>query len=99
VLALYLWLLTISGWVEAWHLIAIQFFAGGLSSVAQSSRIALIPTLVPRDLLGQALAINSISFNLARFVGPAFAGIVIFWFGVATVFAINARSFLAFLFA
>lgn len=93
VLAVILWLLTIAGWVAAWHVVAIQFLAGALSSIAQSSRIALIPTLVPRDLLGQALAINSISFNLARFVGPAVAGALIATAGIGWTFFVNAASY------
>ena len=45
--------------------------------VAQPARLALIPTLVDRAALPSALAINSIVFNLARFIGPAIAGILI----------------------
>ena len=93
-IATILWILTIFGWVEAWHVIALQFLSGALSSIAQSSRIALIPTLVPRDLVGQAVAINSISFNLARFVGPALAGALIATAGIGWTFFANAVSYI-----
>jgi predicted MFS family arabinose efflux permease len=63
----------------------------------QPARLSLVPSLVPRADLPTAVAINSIVFNLARFVGPALAGVIILWVGVAAAFAVNAASFLAFL--
>jgi predicted MFS family arabinose efflux permease len=73
---------------------------GGLAGgVEQPARLALVPSLVPRPHLATAVAINSIVFNSARFIGPALAGPVIVWVGVATVFALNALSFAAFLLA
>jgi hypothetical protein len=56
----------------------------------------LIPTLVDRESLASALAINSVIFNLARFIGPALAGIVIAEIGIAAAFAANAVSYIAF---
>ena len=56
----------------------------------QPARLALVPSLVPRADLGAAVAINSVIFNLARFVGPMLAGLAILWSGVATAFAANA---------
>jgi predicted MFS family arabinose efflux permease len=56
----------------------------------------LIPTLVDRESLASALAINSVMFNLARFIGPALAGIVIAEIGIAAAFAANAVSYIAF---
>ena len=69
---------------------------GIASGVAQPSRLALIPTLVDRESLASALAINSVIFNLARFIGPALAGIVIAEIGIAAAFAANAVSYIAF---
>ncbi|MGH6915848.1 MAG: MFS transporter, partial [Geminicoccales bacterium] len=74
-------------------------FGGVVVGFNQPARLALAPSLVPRADLATAVAINSIVFNLARFIGPALAGVVIVWAGVGTVFALNALSFLAFLFA
>lgn len=93
-LAFGLWGLTFGGWVVAWHVVAMNFLWGVLSAIQQSSRIALVPSLVPRDLVGQALAINSVSFNLARFVGPAIAGALIAGTGIAWTFFANAVSYL-----
>ncbi|MBM3512309.1 MAG: MFS transporter [Alphaproteobacteria bacterium] len=99
VLAFGLWGLTIAGLVAAWHVIAMNFLWGVLSAIQQSSRIALVPSLVPRDLVGQALAINSVSFNLARFVGPALAGALIAGAGIAWTFFVNAVSYLPVIYA
>jgi predicted MFS family arabinose efflux permease len=73
---------------------------GGLvDGLVQPARLALVPSLVPRSALATAVAINSIVFNLARFAGPALAGLAIVWWDVSVVFALNAMSFLAFLLA
>ena len=63
----------------------------------QPARLALVPSLVPRADLGAAVAINSVIFNLARFVGPIFAGLAILWSGVAAAFAANALSYVVFM--
>ena len=73
-------------------LFALVLMLGIASGVAQPSRLALIPTLVDRE----ALAINSVIFNLARFIGPALAGVVIAEIGIAAAFAANAVSYIAF---
>ena len=77
-------------------LFALVLTLGIASGVAQPSRLALIPTLVDRESLASALAINSVMFNLARFIGPALAGIVIAEIGIAAAFAANAVSYIAF---
>ena len=77
-------------------LFALVLMLGIASGVAQPSRLALIPTLVGRESLASALAINSVVFNLARFIGPAMAGIVIADLGIAAAFAANAVSYIAF---
>jgi predicted MFS family arabinose efflux permease len=77
-------------------LFALVLMLGIASGVAQPSRLALIPTLVDRGSLASALAINSVIFNLARFIGPALAGIVIAEIGIAAAFAANAVSYIAF---
>jgi len=54
---------------------------------------ALIPELVPRELVAEAVALNAVAFNLARAVGPAIGGIVLARFGATTSFLLNAASF------
>ncbi len=97
--AMVLFVLTITGLITVELLLALVLLGGIVVGFNQPARLALAPSLVPRSDLATAVAINSIVFNLARFVGPAFAGLVIVWFGIGTVFALNALSFLAFLFA
>jgi predicted MFS family arabinose efflux permease len=77
-------------------LFSLVLALGVVNAVAQPSRLALIPTLVDREALASAVAINSIVFNLARFIGPAVAGILIARVGVAAAFAANAVSYIAF---
>jgi len=60
-------------------------------------RMSLVPNLVTQAQLQSALASNSISFNLSRFIGPAIAGLMIATTGVASAFALNAVSYVAIL--
>ena len=89
-------ILVISGVMTIEILFALVLMLGIASGVAQPSRLALISTLVDRQSLASALAINSVVFNLARFIGPALAGLVIAEIGLAAAFAANAFSYIAF---
>jgi MFS family permease len=97
--ALTLYALTAAGQIEVWSLLALTLLGGVVIGFNQPARLAFVPSLVPRDHLNTAVAINSIVFNGARFVGPAVAGVVIVQAGIAWVFAINALTFVAFLLA
>ncbi len=69
-------------------------FALGLGSTLNSPAWqAIVPELVPRRELPQAISLNSVGFNLARAVGPAIAGFMIAAFNPAAVFLLNALSF------
>ena len=67
-------------------LFVIVVIDGMAMAVKQPSRMALVRALVPRDTLGAAIALNAITFNLARFVGPALAGFLIIAVDVSGVF-------------
>jgi len=54
---------------------------------------ALVPELVPLDLVAEAVALNSVAFNIARAIGPAIGGIVLARFGATSAFLINAATF------
>jgi predicted MFS family arabinose efflux permease len=97
--AIVLFALTASGLITVELLLALVLFGGAVIGLNQPARLALVPSLVPRADLATAVAINAIVFNLARFIGPALAGVVIVGSGVALVFALNALSFIAFLLA
>jgi hypothetical protein len=69
---------------------------GVAGAVEMPVRQAFTPDLVhDRALLHNAIALNSVTFNAARLIGPAVAGVVLAWFGEAACFAINAASYLA----
>ena len=77
-------------------LFSLVLLLGINQGIAQPARLALIPTLVDREALPSALAINSIVFNSARFIGPAIAGLLIAHVGIAAAFAANAFGYIAF---
>ena len=85
--------------LNIWSLVALTGFQGAVVAFNQPARLALVPSLVGDGDLGAAVAINSVIFNLARFIGPMLAGLVIVWHGVAASFAANALSYVAFLLA
>jgi predicted MFS family arabinose efflux permease len=97
--ALALFALTASGLITVPLLFALVLGQGVVIGFNQPARLALIPSLVPRADLATAVAINSIVFNTARFIGPALAGLTIVSIGIGAVFLLNALSFLAFLLA
>ena len=91
--------LTVSGNVTIGLLVALTAGQGVIVALGQPARLALISSLVDRSDLASAIAINSIIFNLARFIGPMAAGLAIATSGVAVAFAMNAVSYIAFLLA
>ena len=81
-------------------LIRVEFMAfltlcnGTAETFAQPARQCLIPGLVPRQYLPGAVALNSLTYNAARFVGPAISGPMIAMWGVVPSIAVNAVAFL-----
>ena len=90
-----LFVLTATGRMDIYTLWVITAFVGIVSSAFQPVRMSLIPSLVPRELLSEAVAAQSIVFNVSRFMGPALAGVAIATMGLASAFALNAISYLA----
>lgn len=89
--------LSASGKLDVTMLALLSLLLGIVSALNQPARLALIPSLIAPDRLNSAIAINSVIFNLARFIGPAVAGAVIAAGNVEWVFALNAASFVVFL--
>lgn len=82
--------------VAAWHIAALAALAGVINAFNMPAQHAFMSDIVEeRSALGNAIALNSLRFNLARFVGPILAGAVLTRLGAAACFAINAASFLA----
>lgn len=93
--ALTLGILTVGGWVEPWHILSLALLLGIVQSLETPVRQSFISELVPRNDLTNAIALNSSMFHLARFFGPAIAGVLVAVIGEGPVFLINALSFVA----
>jgi predicted MFS family arabinose efflux permease len=88
-------LLVATGIVSVWEILCLSFISGIAQSFGGPAYQALIPTLVDRDDMPNAIALNSIQFNLAVTVGPALAGLTLARLGEKWCFGINAISFMA----
>jgi predicted MFS family arabinose efflux permease len=88
-------LLVATGTVHVWHILCLSFVSGLAQAFGGPAYSALIPTLVDRDDMPNAIALNSIQFNLAVTVGPALAGLTLAHLGEKWCFGLNAVSFLA----
>jgi MFS family permease len=87
-------LLVALGWMDIWLLLVLEVLGGIAASFAQPARQSLMPGLVPRADLPAAVALNSLTFNVARFIGPALAGPIIAVAGVWPAIAANAVAYL-----
>jgi len=87
------------GLVNIYVLCLLSLMQGVADGAHTPVRLALVPSLVQRHQLQSAMAINSIAFNLSRFIGPAIAGVLIATLGVASAIAFNGFSYIAILVA
>src|SRR5436305_7712533 len=81
--------------VRVWQILSLSFVAGVAQSFGGPAYQALLATLVDREDMPNAIALNSIQFNLAVTVGPALAGITLAKLGEKWCFGLNALSFMA----
>jgi len=93
--ALTLGVLVVTHVVSVWMILSLSFVTGCCMSIAGPSYLALVFDLVGREDLANAIALNSTQFQLARALGPVFAGIGFKLFGVAGCFFANGISFAA----
>lgn len=101
--ALVLMVLVYTGFVTIWHILALSFVAGTAQAFGGPAYQSMIPGLVPKEDLPNAIALNSIQVNLARIIGPLVAGTTLAWLGAtlgqsagtAACFGLNALSFVA----
>ena len=88
--------LTISGRIEVWHLIALAVVQGLISAFDVPARQAFVVEMVEgKDDLPNAIALNSSLVNAARLVGPAIAGVMVAAVGEGWCFAVDSASYLA----
>jgi predicted MFS family arabinose efflux permease len=88
-------ILVAMGLTHVWPILCLSFVSGLAQAFGGPAYSALIPTLVDKEDMPNAIALNSIQFNLAVTVGPALAGITLAKLGEKWCFGLNALSFLA----
>ena len=93
VTAIVLAVLTFRGLDHAWPIYVLAGIGSAAGAFDNPARSALIPTLVPREHLSNAISLNAIMFQIASVVGPAVGGIIIATLGVGWVYAVNALTF------
>ncbi|MGA8298613.1 MAG: MFS transporter, partial [Terriglobales bacterium] len=81
--------------VHVWEILCLSFVSGFAQAFGGPAYQALIPTLVEKEDMPNAIALNSIQFNVAVMVGPALAGQALAKLGESWCFGLNALSFLA----
>jgi MFS family permease len=94
-LALGLGIVTLAGVVQLWQVYGFALLLGCVTAFDAPARQAFVSDLVRDDSLANAVALNSASFNAARMVGPAIAGVLIAAVGEGWLFLVNAASYAA----
>jgi MFS family permease len=87
-------LLVSTGTVHIWLILGLSFLTGVAQAFGGPAYQSLIPSLIPKEHLPNAIALNSIQFNLARVIGPLIAGATLAAFGMVACFGLNGVSFL-----
>ncbi len=92
--ALALGVLVASGHVLYWEVGAMALILGLTNAFGMPAQQALVPEIVGRELVGNAVAVNSVQFNVARLLGSGLGGVLVAIFGVGPTLLLNAASFL-----
>ncbi len=90
VLSAFMAALTFAGLMNIWLLLVLSLVLGCLHPFNAISRHAIVPNTVPKEEIPTALATDSALYNVARFIGPAFAGLLIEFAGVGYTIAANS---------
>jgi MFS family permease len=91
ILAMLVW----RGKIQYWHILVMSIALGIVNTFDMPARQSFVIELVGKEDLMNAIALNSMVFNVARIIGPALAGIVMGYAGIASCFFINSISFAA----
>ena len=94
-IALALALYAFKGGTLLWPIYGLSALGAAAGAFDGPARQSLVPTLVPREDLPNAISLNTIMFQVAAVLGPSIAGLVIATLGVGWVYALNAVSFVA----
>lgn len=87
-------ILTLLGWVGPVAILVLTFLLGIAAAVNAPTWQAIIPELISQDRLQSAVTLGSVAFNVARVAGPILAGVILAIAGPASVFFVNALSFI-----
>jgi MFS family permease len=93
--ALTLSALIATGKIQVWHILISSFVVGSAQAFGGPAYSALVPSLVEKEDLPNAIALNSIQFNTARVIGPVLGGLALKYVGASWCFGLNALSFVA----
>jgi len=93
-LATLMGVLVVGGVIQLWMVFCFAAAWGTVGAIDTPARQSFVSEMVGRDLLPNALSLNSAVFNSARIVGPAIGGLTIAFFGTGTAFVINAFTFI-----
>jgi len=89
--------LLLVGAVRPWMVIILSLVVGITDALSMPSFQSIVPSIVEREQIASALALNSTQFNLSRTLGPALAGVVMVVTGAVGCFALNAASYIPFI--
>lgn len=81
--------------VRIWHVLTLSVITGIAQAFGGPAHHSLMPSLVPKEHLPNAIAFNAIQFNVARVIGPLISGAALAAFGMAACFGLNGLSFVA----
>jgi MFS transporter, DHA1 family, staphyloferrin A biosynthesis exporter len=90
--------LVASGYLQIWHLFVFTLITGVAWAFVDPVRQSLVPNVVPKKELINAVALNSAAFNLTKIIGPSLGGLLIVLFGVAGNFFVQGAAYLGVLF-
>jgi MFS family permease len=89
--------LLLAGVVQPWMVVALSLVVGITDALSMPSFQTIVPSIVGRDQIAAALALNATQFNLSRILGPALAGLLMASLGAVACFSINAASYIPFI--
>ena len=93
--ALLMAILTLTGFVQVWHIMVLSLLIGLLNALDNPTRQSFYPSLVSPDKLSNAIALNSAVINGSRLIGPAVGGVLIGLLGEGICFLLNGISYIA----
>lgn len=92
--AIILTILTLTNTIEVWQLVLLSFFLGIINAIDMPTRQAYYTSLVPKENLTNAVALNSAIINGARLIGPAIGGVIVGLVGEGGCFLVNSISYI-----